>query len=376
VTPLRILVDPEIPGALEAFEGFGSVRPFDAAALARDPRGAASADVLVFRTATRIDAAFLEAAPELLALVTPVVGLDHIDAAAVHAHARQRGRELPVVNAPGSTAGGVADWVLAALFAAGAFHGFPDTVPTVGIVGLGHCGRALADRLDLLGIPWMACDPPRQAAGDPGDWVAFDALARCDAVSLHVPLTGPDESPWPTRGMIDPARLAAPAGGRTRHLVNAARGAVLSDATCRCPDDDGLRPALLLDVFVGEPSPDADLVRAARIATPHVAGSVFEGRRRALIAVRRQLATLLSLEAPPLPCPDPPPTVKWPRSPTRADLAAILEPTGIERTSRAFQQEYLAAAPADRAAVFRRRRAEAMRREIGWPLFPKSRPAV
>lgn len=370
MTPIRILVDPEIPGAVAAFRDFGEVRPFDAATLTAEPRVAADADVLVFRTATRIDARFLAAAPALRALVTPVVGLDHVDSAAVRAHAIRRGRPLPVLNAPGSTADGVADWVLAALAEGGAFRGLPNAVPLVGIVGLGHCGHALARRLDLLGIPWRACDPPREAAQDAGGWVPFAALAECDAVTLHVPLTGPGESPWPTRDLVDRTRLAFLGAGRTRYLVNASRGAVISEAAIIDFEGPASRPALLLDVFQGEPAPDPAVVRAARIATPHVAGSVFEGRHRALAAVRARLAAVLDIDVPPFPGPDAPATLELPRPLAGADLEALMGSTGIRGLARAFRDDYAAAAPDRRPEVFRRHREGAMRHEIGWPLPP------
>jgi erythronate-4-phosphate dehydrogenase len=296
--------------------------------------------------------------------------------AAVAAFAARHGRDLPVLHAPGSTAGGVADWVLAALLDAGALDGLPDAPPRVGIVGLGHCGRALAARLDRLGIPWIANDPPRQAAGDPGPWATADDLAGCDIVTLHVPLTEPGASPWPTRDMADAAFLARLAAGRTRWLANPSRGGVLEPRAALAAADAGCGPALLLDVFRDEPAPDPRIVVAARFTTPHVAGSVIEGRARAIETIRRPLARLLGVEAPPRPAPAPTPCPALPARPAASDLRAVLDGTGLGALGRAFQDAYSAAPAAHRGAVFTRIRAAAMRREIAWPIPPSGAAAA
>ena len=375
MNPARILFDPDIPGAADALRDLGELRPFDPAALAADPRIAADADVLVFRTATRVDARLLQALPRLRALATPVIGLDHVDIAAVAACAARLGRDLPVLHAPGSTADGVADWVLAALLDAGALDGLPDAPPRVGIVGLGHCGRALAARLDRLGIPWIANDPPRRAAGDPGPWTSLDDLAGCDVVTLHVPLTDAGASPWPTRDLADAAFLARLAAGRTRWLANASRGAVLEPGAALAAAS-GRGPALLLDVFRDEPAPDPRIVAAARFATPHVAGSVIEGRSRAIAQIRKSLARLLDVDAPPLHAPAPAPCPALPARPAAADLRAVLDGTGLGALGRAFRDAYVAAPTADRGAVFTRIRAGAMRREIAWTSPPSGKAAA
>lgn len=342
--PAVIVVDARIPAAVEAFSGLGDVRPFDGTP---DPSDLADARVLVVRSSTRVDAALLDACPRLEVLATPVVGTDHVDRAALAAFRARTGRPVPLFHAPGSTAGGVADFALACLdhLARCAGRDLRDLV--VGIWGLGKCGGALAVRLDRLGVRHVDHDPPLQARSHGAFRSApVEAITSCDAVSLHVPLTRPADSPWPTFRMIGTRELAGP-----RFLVNTARGAVVDPVALARAIDSG-RLLAAVDVWEHEPEPDPSLVGRCTIATPHVAGSVYEGRLRAIAMVRESVRAALSLPAVPW-HPVPPPG----RATGLPDVAAL---------SAAFRREYLAAAPGERGRVFERIRASAMRHEVTW----------
>jgi erythronate-4-phosphate dehydrogenase len=371
----RILVDPSIPGAVSAFGLLGSVEVFDPATIADRPESVADADVLVFRSDLRIDRHLLRAMPRLRVLATPVIGLDHVNLAALEL-LRHDGREPPVlVHAPGSTAGGVADFVTCGIVAA-----FPELEaggppPVVGIVGMGNCGTALARRLDFLGIPWMPHDPPREAR-EHGAFrgVPFDALYRCDVVTFHVPLVGPGSSPWPTEGMIDARVLGDLARSGVRLLVNTSRGAILDEAALlnRLQKGSGGFDAFL-DVYLNEPYPDPALVQECMFATPHVAGSVIEGRARALRMVLDGTARCLGLDqeslAASLPTVSPTGT-----EPTREGApvsihALIRSMAGMEGVSQRFKTIYRTVPDRDRRRVFREQRAQAMRSEIPWGAF-------
>src|SRR5439155_5574287 len=100
-----------------------------------------------------------------------------------------------------------------------------------------------------------------------GPFVGLDEiLARCDLVTLHVPLTRTGQDA--TLHLVDARRLRKDA-----ILVNACRGEVFKSASALA-----VANPLFLDVFEGEPSPDPALVARAQIATPHIAGHSLDGK--------------------------------------------------------------------------------------------------
>jgi erythronate-4-phosphate dehydrogenase len=97
--------------------------------------------------------------------------------------------------------------------------------------------------------------------------VALDEiLARCDLVTLHVPLSREGEDA--TVRLLDARKLR-----RDAWLINSSRGEVLDSASALAVDNP-----LLLDVFEGEPEPDPRLVARATVATPHIAGHSLDGK--------------------------------------------------------------------------------------------------
>ena len=236
----------------------------------------AIADVdVVLPSNGRITAEAIAAASRLRLIQQPAAGTEGIDLVAATA------RRIPVCNAPGANHVSVAEHALFLLLslarrapdAARAFANREVGVPlgielagkTLGIVGLGRTGSALAERARALGmtvVP-MHRDTPRESF-----W------AMCDAISLHCPLN--DQ----TRGMIDRAAFAAMRDGVL--LVNVARGAVIDRAALV----DALRADKLggvgLDVHWHEPpDPNDELYRDPRVvALPHVAGSTRESFTR------------------------------------------------------------------------------------------------
>lgn len=140
---------------------------------------------------------------------------------------------------------------------------------TLGLVGYGNIGRAVAERTRGLGLRVMAYTP-RLAPDALAPWGAatndlHTLLAAADYVSLHVPLTPQ------SRGMMDAAALAAMKPGA--HLINTARGALVDEAALLAALDAGRLAGAALDVLGSEPPPpDHPLLRHPRvIATPHTA---------------------------------------------------------------------------------------------------------
>jgi erythronate-4-phosphate dehydrogenase len=367
-----ILVDRDIPWGIEAFDALGQVVPYTVEDLHRDPSILAQADVLACRSATRVDEALLSAAKRLRVIATPVIGRDHVVCQDIRAAQRARGHAIEVFSAPGSTAGGVADWVVSAILTA-----LGDVASTrrtrVGIWGFGNCGKALGARLSRLGIRWIAYDPPLQVATS-GAFLSADRddLLDCDVVTLHVPLTGPQESNWPTRKMVDGPTLERLSDAGARLLVNTSRGGVLDGDAAKDLLASGKGPALALDVYQGEPTPDEALVTGARIATAHVAGSVLEGRRKAAAKVREDVRRYLRLPLSPFPAEpeggfDRPVPLSVPGRPHPPDLRnGILRAVPLDEWTRLFREVYLSAPRDRRAQAFEEARRGGLRREIRW----------
>lgn len=372
-----LVADPSIPWVQEAFQDL-PLHLHLSSDLAARPEILRDADGLVVPSSCVVDDSLLREARRLRAIASPVVGRDHVRRPAVARLEARLGHPIPVFFAPGSTAGGVGDYVVAAILLAfpPPWHRDP---PRVGIWGFGRCGQALAARLDRLKIPWVPLDPPREARSHHRFRSAsLEDLLRCQVITIHVPLVLPP-SPWPTLGLVDGRIFQAMRDSGVQLLINTSRGDVMDPAAVA--DHLGRRrhPDLVLDVFVGEPSPPVPWVTEARLATPHIAGSVWEGRWRAILQVRRPLLRHLGVPVPPE-SPDPPeahlpgPVAEIsPCMPLVEVSRSIGEVVALDRWSRSFQQAWRDASPGDRPTLFRALRAQGLRREIRWLPEPRAR---
>ena len=225
-----------------------------------------------------ITAAAITAASKLRLIQQPAAGTEGIDKAAAAA------RGIPVCNAPGTNHISVAEHALFLLLAlarrlpaahrafsareVGTPLGIELAGKTLGIIGVGRSGSALADRARALGMHVIALG--RDATAE--QTRAFFASAH--AISIHCPLDAA------TRGLVGDAAFAAMRPGAL--LVNCARGGVIDrDALVRALATDRLG-GVALDVHWHEPPDPADPLYADPrvVALPHVAGSTEEAFSR------------------------------------------------------------------------------------------------
>lgn len=301
---ISFLVDDSIPCFEQLFNGLGDVRFFDRVIGGIPDDGLARADVLAVTSSTLVDADLLSRCDRLRVLATPVVGTDHIDFDAVAAAGQRIGHPITVVNAPGSTAQAVADWTVGAMLAA-----LGHLPSSVAIVGFGACGRAVAERLRAIAVPFVTCDPLLAGAADDFRHTPLESLNDVEVATFHVPLTFPGQSPFPTADMINATFVQGFMSHGGRLVVNCSRGGILDETMFAEIDDSGRRypsqvvpvgPAagmlFALDVFRGEPAPARTTVAAAAIATPHVAGSGNIGRFNAAKMVRAETCRILGLK--------------------------------------------------------------------------------
>jgi glyoxylate reductase len=286
-----VLVTRQLPeGALEPLAGHELVgpdphdRPLDPAELRAAAR---DVDAIVCTITDRVDAAVL-ASPRLTVVATVSVGFDHVDVAAASA------RGIVVANTPGVLDGATADLALLLVLAArrrsteaeadlraGRWTGWGllDHLghdvggATLGLVGYGRIGRALAARAAACGMTVL--HHTRRPTGVDG-WVGRldDLLARSDVVSLHVPST-PE-----THHLIGAPELARMRP--TAVLVNTARGPVVDEAALAAALHAGRLAGAGLDVYEREPTVHPDLLGApGTTLLPHI-GSATVGTRLAM----------------------------------------------------------------------------------------------
>ncbi len=263
---MRILADENIP-MLEVFKHHGSLRRVAGRSLDRAVLG--DAEVLLVRSVSQVDRALLEGS-QVKFVGTCTIGTDHLD---INYFAEQG---IGWASAPGCNARGVVDYVLSALLTLAERDGVDLAQRCFGVVGAGQVGERLIQVLRGLGWQVLVCDPPRQQR-EGGDYVDLATLLeRCDAISLHTPLTKLGE--WPTHHLLGAEQLQTLKAGSW--LINASRGAVVDNQALK--QFLAQRPDVraVLDVWEGEPQVDAELAQHCDIATAHIAGYSLDGKIR------------------------------------------------------------------------------------------------
>lgn len=255
---------------------------------------ASEADALLSMLTDTIDAELLDNCPKLRAIANYAVGYDNIDLDACSA------RGIPVGNTPDVLTDATADLTFALLLAAA--RGLPSAIAsvtagdwrtwepdrylgydvhgaTLGIIGMGRIGRAVAKRASGFDMTVIHTGPD----GIP----LLQLLARSDFVSVHTPLT-PD-----TRHLIDATVLAQMRP--TAILINTARGPIVDPRALRQALIDGTIAGAALDVTDPEPLPPDDPLLTAPnlIVVPHIGSATHHAREQmATLAVENLLAAL------------------------------------------------------------------------------------
>jgi glyoxylate reductase len=284
------LVDPETTAAPDT-----ATRGSAPAAPAAVRAALATADALICLPRDAITADLLAAAPRLRIVANTAVGTDNVDVQAASALG------IAVTNTPDVLTEATADFAFLLALAAARRLGEGERLvrshdghgwrgwsldlllgvdlagATLGIIGLGRIGRAVARRAAGFGMAIVHAGGSPDATTPPVRAVALpELLATADIVSIHCPLTPA------TRHLIDAAALARMKP--TAVLVNTARGPIVDEAALADALGAGRLFAAGLDVFAAEPRVHPHLLACDRaILAPHL-GS-------ATTSVRTQMAT-------------------------------------------------------------------------------------
>jgi glycerate dehydrogenase len=162
---------------------------------------------------------------------------------------------------------------------------------TMGIVGFGRIGQAVARLAEAFGMFVIASDRPGTTPpeGVSARFVALNDLFRLsDVVSLHCPLT------LETRHLVNKERLALMK--RTAFLINTSRGQLVDEHALACALDAGALGGAGLDVLDVEPPLRENPLLSARTCyiTPHIAWATTAARRRLLATAAENIAAFLA----------------------------------------------------------------------------------
>ena len=216
------------------------------------------AQALLTRTVTRVDESLL-AKTGVEFVGTASAGTDHIDLEYLAAN------NISFVSAAGCNAAAVCDYVLSAISLCGRLEDVVDG-SDVGLVGYGHVGRALADRLSRLGATVKVYDPWVTEFAADVESVTLEEVLDCSVVSLHAALV--KTSPFPSHHMI--GIKEADLVKRDALFINAGRGSLIAvEAVERLLDRN---VEVVLDTWPTEPHVPIELLNRVRLGTPHIAG--------------------------------------------------------------------------------------------------------
>jgi D-3-phosphoglycerate dehydrogenase / 2-oxoglutarate reductase len=272
-----------------------------AALLARLP----GVRALLVRNMTAVDAAVLDAAPDLEVVGRIGVGLDNLDIPALS------DRGIVVCYPPEENAVSVAEHVFALLLGlaryvpAGdrcvregrwdrsSYTGFELAGKTMGILGLGRVGFRVAVRARAFGMAVVAYDPylvPQHSfVTESGAVLAplEEVLRQADVITCHLPLT-PE-----TRGLINAERLLRMKPNAV--IINTSRGPIIEESALYSALKEGIIAGAALDVREKEPPGPGPLHELPNVLlAPHIAGWTHEALHRVISTVAEEVDRVLS----------------------------------------------------------------------------------
>lgn len=263
-------------------------------------------DALIVRGRTKVTLPVFEAGKKLKVVGRAGIGVDNIDLKAAQTYG------VTVVNSPLATTVSVAELTLSSMLSmirevpradasmkAGKwlkkeFEGVELFEKTLGVIGFGRIGTAVAKRCMAFGMSIIAYDPnvePLEVRETGAELVSLDELlSRSDFISLHLPLTAT------SKNMLNAEAFAKMKDGV--RIVDAARGGIVDEEALLAALESGKVAAAALDVFTAEPPGLTPLVAHPRvIATPHIGAQTLEAQGRAGLDIASEVVAALKGDA-------------------------------------------------------------------------------
>ena len=307
----KVLITNAVPeDALEPLAGLAQViqGPAGGRLMPRETvlRFAPELDGIINQAEVTVDKELLDAAPRLKIVANVAIGVDNLDLDLM----AQRG--VWATNVPDAFVASTADCAFALIlnllrqinaadryvrsqqwaadgFQPGIWDGLLLAGKTLGVIGYGRIGRAVARRARAfdMTVIYHNSTPSTDAAYRALD----DLMTEADVITIHTPLTAH------TRHLIDAARLARMKPGA--YLINMSRGAVVHEEALVRALLDGAIAGAALDVFEFEPEVHPALLGMDNVClTPHIGGGTRESRRAARHLCARNIAAVFRGERP------------------------------------------------------------------------------
>lgn len=268
-------------------------------------------EVLIIRSATKVNSQIIDACPTLKIIARAGNGLDNID----FVYAKTRG--LEILNTPFASTESVAELVIAHSFSCLRFlkntnrdmplegdqqfdaikkacsSGRELSGKTIGIIGFGKIGQAVAQKAIGLGMKVLAHDPEVSKADIELKFfddqklsftihtTDFDTLlAKSDIISLHTP-----KLKKPIISTQEFEKMKSTAG-----IINTARGGVINEVELVNALQNNHIAFAALDVFDQEPHPEIQILMQDKISlSPHIGGSTQESQERIGLEISKQI---------------------------------------------------------------------------------------
>ena len=303
--PVVLIAEELSPATVEALGPDFEIRQADGSDRTQLLSAIADVDAILVRSATKVDAEAIAAAPKLKVIARAGVGLDNVDIKA----ATQAG--VMVVNAPTSNIISAAELTVGHIVSLArripaanaslkggawkrsAYTGVELFEKTAGIIGLGRIGALVAARLQGFGMDVVAYDPYVTSARAQQMGVRLldldELLATSDFITIHMPKT-PE-----TVGMLGTEAFAKMKD--SAYVVNVARGGLVDEAALYTALKEGTIAGAGIDVFVSEPSTDLPFFEFENVTvTPHLGASTDEAQEKAGVSVAKSVRLALNGE--------------------------------------------------------------------------------
>lgn len=278
---MNLLADASLPGLEQAFP-----KPFNLTCYSHPDEIThllAGQDVLLCRSTLKVNQNLLKN-HSLGYVATASSGTDHLD------HSWLDSQHIQVIDAKGSNARAVADYVVACLAFMEQGHFIQGH--KAGVIGLGKVGTQVAARLEAADFQVVTYDPLK-ALREPDTFqsCSIEDLYQMDLICIHAELH--NHQPFPSLHLIDHYFLSQLKPGCI--IINAARGGIVEEhALLNEP-----KPLIYCtDVYLNEPSIDPRIIDKALLCTPHIAGHSIEAKYDAVAMVGVALHRIANLPIP------------------------------------------------------------------------------
>lgn len=285
----RIVIDENISFAREAFGSLGEVIQMAGRQISRNVL--IDADALIVRSVTNVDRELLEGT-KVRFVGTATIGTDHLDTGYLSSLG------IAYTSAKGCNADAVAEYVVSALLYASQKKHMELMGRRLAVIGCGNIGSRVARLGRALGMEVIVNDPPlefsaKRSGGErPGeDFAELQEALSADIITLHVPMILSGK--YRTHHLINDGNIGLIKNNAL--LVNASRGPVVDNSALLNSLKMHEEMTAVLDVWEGEPEVNAELLKSAVAATPHIAGYSLEGKINGTVMIYEALCRHLNI---------------------------------------------------------------------------------